>query len=121
LGGASVELETNKGLNLLNALTSPLPQEVSDYFTNNYATGTGENGTFLVADVIGSAAGWVVTGNITNATATLTSLTSAGALNTLTNGTNGVFTVMQNAIDGVYIHNLEDFILITKIFIKKSF
>jgi hypothetical protein len=102
LGGASVGLETNKGLDLLNALTSPLPQEVSNYFANTYATGTGENGTFLIADVIGSAGGWVVTSNMISATSTLTTLSTSGALNTLTNGTNGVFTVMQNAINGVY-------------------
>lgn len=102
LGGASTGLETNKGLSLINALTSPLPTAVSDYFKTTYSYGSGVNGTFLIADVIGSAAGWVVTGNVNSATATLTSLTSAGALTTLTSGSNGVYTVMQNTLNGVY-------------------
>lgn len=101
-GLATVGLESNKGLNLINGLTSPLPEEVSNYYRSSFATGTGENGTLLLADVIGSAGGWVINDNLPTATQVLTSLTSSGALNTLTNGTNGVFTVMQNTISGVY-------------------
>lgn len=101
-GLATVGLESNKGLNLINGLTSPLPEEVSNYYRSSFATGTGENGTLLLADVIGSAGGWVINDNLPTATQVLTSLTSSGALNTLTNGTTGVFTVMQNTISGVY-------------------
>lgn len=102
LGGASINLETNKGLNLINALTSPLPQSVTNYFTTTLAQGTGENGTILLTDVIGSAAGWNITNNMTNVTSNISSLVSSGALSTLTSGSNGVYTVMQNTIDGVY-------------------
>lgn len=102
LGTATVGLESNKGLNLINALTSPLPTNVSEFFANSYSSGTGENGTLLLADLIGTAGGWVVNGNVATATNVLSSMTSAGTLSTLTDGTNGVFTVMQNAIDGVY-------------------
>lgn len=102
LGAASVNLETNIGLNLINALTSPLPASVSNYFSTTYAQGTGANGTILLTDVIGSAAGWNVTDNITNATSNISTLVSLGALNTLTNGTNGVYTVMLNTLGNVY-------------------
>ena len=95
-------LESNRGLNLINTLSSPLPTSVSDFYKNSYASGTGTDGTLLLADVIGSAGGWVVNGNLSSASSTLTTLTSAGALVTLTNNTNGLFTVMQNVIDGVY-------------------
>ena len=102
MGLASLGLESNKGLNLINSLTSPLPADVSNFYKSSYTTGTGENGTLLLADIIGTAGGWVVNGNIGTATATLNSLTSSGALNTLTNGTNGVYTVMYKAATGIY-------------------
>ena len=102
LGSAVKTLESNKGLPLINALTSPLPESVSNFFATTYATGTGTDGTILLADMVGSAGGWNITGNISNTTAILTTLTSSGALTTLTNGSNGVFTVMQNACTGVY-------------------
>lgn len=102
LGVATAGLESNKDLNLINALTSPLPTSVSNFYSSTYSSGTGENGTLLLADLIGSAGGWVVNGNLLTATSVLTSLTSAGDLNTLTSNSTGVFTVMQNAIDGVY-------------------
>lgn len=102
IGASSLQLESNKGLNIINALIEPLPTAVSDFYKQTYASGTGENGTLLLADVVGTAGGWVVNGNIATATTTLTTLTSSGALNTLTSGSNGVFTVMQNVIDGVY-------------------
>jgi hypothetical protein len=102
LGIATVELESNKGLDLINALTTPLPTSVSDFFANNYSSGTGENGTLLLADIIGTAGGWVVNDSLSTAISTITELNSAGQLTTLTDGTTGVFTVMQNAIDGVY-------------------
>lgn len=102
LGSAVKTLESNKGLPLINALTSPLPESVSNFFATTYATGTGTDGTILLADMVGSAGGWNITGNISNTTAILTTLTSSGALTTLTSGSNGVFTVMQNACNGVY-------------------
>lgn len=101
-GLATLGLESNKGLNLINSLTEPVPTAVSDFYRQSYASGTGENGTLLLTDVIGSAAGWVVNDGLSNATSVLTTLTTSGDLTTLTNGSTGVFTVMQNVIDGVY-------------------
>lgn len=102
LGAATAGLESTKGLDLINSLSSPLPAAVSSYFTTTLGSGTGENGTILLADIIGTAGGWIINGNLPVATSVVSSMESAGALVTLTNGTNGVFTVMQNAINGVY-------------------
>lgn len=99
---AAIGLESNKGLNLINSLTAPIPFQVSEYYRTTLASGTGANGTLLLTDVIGSAAGWVINDNLPTATSTVSTLNSTGALTTLTNGTNGVFTVMQNAINGNY-------------------
>lgn len=102
VSAAAVGLESNKGLNIINSLPDPLPTDVSNFYKQSYTNGTGPNGTLLLADVIGSAGGWVINGNVPVATSVLTSLTNSGALNTLTSNTNGVFTVMQNVIDGFY-------------------
>ena len=102
LGVAINGLESNKGLNLINSLTTPIPTAVKNFYEQTYTTGTGENGTLLLVDIIGSAAGWVINDSMSNAVSVLSSLSAAGALSTLTNGTNGLFTVMQNAIDGIY-------------------
>ena len=102
LGAAALELESNKGLNLINSLTSPLPADVSAFYSQTYASGTGTNGTFLLADVIGSAGGWVVNNDLPIVNSVLANLIAANALTTLTSNTTGVFTVMQNTINGNY-------------------
>jgi hypothetical protein len=99
---ATVRLESNVGLNLINALTEPLPANVVAYFTSTFATGTGEDGLFLLTDFIGTPTGWVHTEALSNTTSVLNALTSAGAFSTLTNPTTGVYTVMTTTISGVY-------------------
>ena len=99
---ATAGLESNVGLNLINALTEPLPPNVVAYFTSTFATGTGEDGLFLLTDFIGTPTGWVHNEALANTTAVLTAMTSAGAFNTLTNPTTGVYTVMTTTISGAY-------------------
>lgn len=102
LGTAALSLESNKGLNLINALTQPLPTAVYDFYINTYATGSGKNGTILLSDVIGTVGGWVINSDIPITTNVITTLTSSGALTTLTDGSTGVFTVMQNTLGNAY-------------------
>lgn len=101
-GAATAELETNKGLDLINSLDSPLPSQVVDYYENTFISGSGKNGTVLLADIIGSVAGWVLTANIATTSSIISSLNSTGAFNSLTNSINGVYTVMQNTLNGLY-------------------
>jgi hypothetical protein len=102
VAGATVGLESNVGLNLINALTEPLPADVIAYFTSTFATGTGEDGLFLLTDFIGTPTGWVHNEALANTTAVLTAMTSAGAFSTLTDPTTGVYTVMATTISGAY-------------------
>jgi hypothetical protein len=69
-------LSTTRGLTQINALTSPVPESVLDFYTTNYATGTGPEGTLLLTDLIGSAAGLGYTDKIVNTTALLNSLST---------------------------------------------
>jgi len=99
---ATAGLESNVGLNLINALTEPLPANVIAYFTSTFATGTGEDGLFLLTDFIGTPTGWVHNEALANTTSILNAMTSAGTFNILTNPTTGVYTVMATTASGVY-------------------
>lgn len=95
---ATSSLESNVGLDLINALTEPLPPNVVSYFANTFATGTGPDGLFLLTDFIGTPTGWVHNAALSNTTAILTTMTSDGAFTTLTDSTTGVYTVMEDTI-----------------------
>lgn len=99
---ATAGLESNVGLNLINALTEPLPANVIAYFTTTFATGTGEDGLFLLTDFIGTPTGWVHNKALANTTAILNAMTATGAFTTLTNPTTGVYTVMATTASGAY-------------------
>ena len=98
---AVYNLESNKGLPLINALTVALPADVAAFYAT-YATGTGTDGTLLLADVMGTAAGWVHNTELPIATSVVSILSASGALTSLTNSTTGVYTVMQNTNAGLY-------------------
>ena len=102
IADATVGLESNVGLNLINALTTPLPANVVAYFANTFATGTGEDGLFLLTDFVGTPTGWVHNEALANTISVLNAMTSAGAFNTLTDPTTGVYTVMATTISGAY-------------------
>jgi hypothetical protein len=96
------DLESNVGLNGINALTQPLPANVITFWTSTFATGSGTDGLLLLTDVIGSAAGYNIAEPLANTIEILNTMTSQGDFSTLTNGSTGVYTVMENCIDGDY-------------------
>jgi len=102
LATATEGLESNVGLDDINNLTNPLPANVTAYFTTTLATGSGPNGLLLLTDVIGSVTGYNIIGEISNTANILGNMTSSGDFDALTNGTNGVYTIMENCIAGNY-------------------
>jgi hypothetical protein len=102
LAAAVENLETNIGLDSINALTQPLPANVIAYWTSTFATGTGPDGLLLLTDVIGSVAGYNITQPLTSATQTLNAMISEGDFNSLTNVSTGVYTVMETTAAGTY-------------------
>jgi len=102
LAVATEGLESNVGLDDINNLTEPLPANVVAYFTDTLATGSGLDGLLLLTDVIGSIAGYNITGSISNTANILTNMTASGDFVSLTNPSNGVYTVMENCIANVY-------------------
>ena len=99
---ATEGLESNVGLEDIGNLSGPLPANVTAYFTDTLATGTGPQGLLLLTDVIGSIAGYNITGEISNTTNILGNMTTSGDFAALTNLTTGVYTVMEKCIAGDY-------------------
>jgi hypothetical protein len=99
---ATQTLETNKGLNLINALTKPLPDNVYNFFTQTWTTGSGPDGLYLLTDIVGTPTGWITNDILSNTITVLNSMTGANAFLGLTNPVNGVYTVMANTSAGNY-------------------
>jgi hypothetical protein len=102
LAAATEGLESNTDLPAINALTRPLPANVTAYYTQTLATGSGPDGLLLLTDVIGSITGFDISGPLSNTTVILNTMTSEGDFVSLTNGTTGVYTVMENTAAGTY-------------------
>jgi hypothetical protein len=69
-------LVTTKDLPLINALTEPVPQSVLNFYADTFATGTGPQGTLVLGDLIGAAAGIGYTDRIINTVAVLDSVST---------------------------------------------
>ena len=94
--------ETNSGLGDITALTKPVPAGVASNINSTLATGTGPNGTLTLFDFMGATAGVPYTAEFTSVASTINSMQSANALYTLTDATYGVYTVMQDTLNGDY-------------------
>jgi hypothetical protein len=109
VAAAVSQLESNKDLDLINALTTPIPSVITDFVNTKLATGTGPGNTVTTNDVIGIAAGATATTAIATTSVVIQDLANVGALNSLTaNGgtatsaTNGVYTVMSYCLANAY-------------------
>jgi hypothetical protein len=102
------QLESNYDLPLIQALETPIPAVVEDYYANTLATGTGPNNTLTVYDVIGTAAGAVHNEALPEVTTILQDLDNDGQLDVLTanagpsSSSTGVYTVMQYCLANTY-------------------
>lgn len=113
LSAAVGQLESNKDLPLINALTTPVPSDVSNFWEDTFATGTGPGNTLTTTDVVGTAAGVVHNEELPVLTSVVSSLASSGALNSLTANTgnpssasNGIYTQMSYCLQEAYGNNI---------------
>jgi hypothetical protein len=102
-------LESNKDLNLINSLTEPLPANVSSFYANTFATGTGAGNTITVDDVIGTASGNTMNTELPTVINVVSTLGNTGALDALTanagtsgSALNGIYTQMQYCLANAY-------------------
>lgn len=96
LARAYQNIETNRDLPAINSQFQPVSQDSIDYFKNGMAIGTGDNGTILLTDVIGSASGTVVVDSMGNVITAMGNL--AGSLTDLTE----IYEVMLGVVNGDY-------------------
>jgi len=97
LADAFLGAETNKDLPAINAQTQAVPQADLSYYANTLAVGSGENGTILITDVIGTAVGTNIVDNLSNCVTIMTELQSANAFYTL----NGYYVDMLGNIANI--------------------
>jgi hypothetical protein len=96
LAAAFVGTVTTKDLDQINALTTAVPANVADFYTDTYATGTGTGNTLVLTDLLGAAVGVTYIDQLNNV---VTALNSIG--NGLANLTS-IYTRMENTVNGVY-------------------
>jgi hypothetical protein len=99
---ATTVLETTKGLDGISSLTDPLPANVIAYYQTQFYNGSGPYGTLYLTDIIGTPTGCIISPSLQSVSSTLNTMTVEGDFATLTNPSNGVYTVMENCIAGVY-------------------
>jgi hypothetical protein len=104
---AVVAVETNQGLPDIAALTQPVPQSIQTSFLSQLAIGSGPDGTLNLFDFLGVVTGIPYANNFATVTTTIDQLQAAGALDTLTDSTDGVYQVMLNALDGDYTTEID--------------
>jgi hypothetical protein len=103
LSAAFLAAETNKDLPAIQAQTQAVPQADLDYYKNTLATGSGENGTILLTDILGTAVGTNIAANLGNCVTVINSLYTAGALTDL----NTIYVdILGNIADDTAVNDL---------------
>jgi len=87
-------IQSMVGLPLVNAQTSAVPAPVANYYAGNIAKGTSVNGTFVICDFLGTAAGVPGTVLLANTVAQMNTMD----LSSMT----ACYTTTVNALNGVY-------------------
>ena len=102
-------MESNSNLGQINALDTPLPQSVANFWANTFATGTGAGNAITISDTVGIAAGVNVNDQMPIVVLGIQSLADAGQLISLTanagnamSNTNGIYTQMQYCLANAY-------------------
>lgn len=86
---------TNANLPAINQQTRPCSAATKTYLLTTLGKGTGPCGTITTMDMLGTVAGWVVAGNISNSTTQLSTMNTT----TLQGGYQNVINVMSGAYD----------------------
>jgi len=91
-------IETLKGLPLINQTSTPVPAAVQTFYNTTLAKGSGPNGTILLTDILGTAAGIPANEALTDAVTIIGNLLADGSLAVL----NGIYSDMANVVTSVY-------------------
>jgi hypothetical protein len=91
-------IETLKNLPALEAQTQPITDAVKDFYLDTLAGGSGPDGTYLITDFFGTAAGVPGTDSLTTVIGILNARLADGTLTSLAQ----IYLVMKNVVSGVY-------------------
>lgn len=91
-------IETVSDLPDLAAQTTPITAAVRDFYNNNFALGSGPNGTFLTSDFFGTVSGIPRVSALKSVNAILQTQIANGTLDNLAT----IYMVMKNVVTGVY-------------------
>jgi hypothetical protein len=87
-------VQTTSGLPLISSQTSPVSAESANIILSTLATGTGQNGTITLSDLLGTAAGTVSANVMINTVSTINSLNLANLT--------AIYNYMLNTVNGDY-------------------
>lgn len=91
---AVANVQTTAGLPLVAAQTEAVSQATIDTILNSVGTGTGQNGTIQITDVLGTAIGYVSANVLTSAVTTFNTMSLANLT--------GIYNEMANTVNGDY-------------------
>jgi hypothetical protein len=91
-------IETLKNLPLVESQTQPITDAVKNFYLDTFAGGSGPDGTYLITDFFGTAAGVPGTASLTTVINILNSRIADGTLSSLAQ----IYLVMKNVVSGVY-------------------
>jgi hypothetical protein len=87
-------VETTRDLPLITALETPVPAAVANYYKNTLGQGTGNDNTVRIMDILGTVAGWNLTGPLIRTVQTFASINLLALI--------GVYVEMNNVVSGLY-------------------
>jgi hypothetical protein len=91
-------IETLKNLPLVENQTQPITDAVKNFYLDTFAGGSGPDGTYLITDFFGTAAGVPGKQSLTNVIGILNARVADGTLANLAQ----IYLVMKNVVSGVY-------------------
>jgi hypothetical protein len=98
LATAAKAIQSTKNLAQVSNLTNAVPANTAAYFTGTLANGTGQNGTILIVDLLGTAIGWVHTSALTNSVTTMATMDLSSLA--------AVYNNMYNTVTGAYTQTI---------------
>lgn len=94
LANAVANVQTTTGLPLIAAQTSAVSSSTVSSILGSVGTGTGQNGTVQLVDILGTAVGYISADALTNAVTTFSTMNLVALIN--------VYSTMANTVNGDY-------------------
>lgn len=98
---AVAAVQTTANLPLVSALSSPLSPSAENVILSTIGTGTGQNGTVTINDLLGTAAGYVSANALTNSANVINSMTILGNVSNA-NSLIGIYSYMDATVNGFF-------------------